>query len=161
MDKPFTINNTGCCQRFNPTPWNEQKITWEDKLFVKDHIKSFFHIPINISKVIKENHAKIAQADAQFPESLMLTDENSLWGADMYFAISKKVPATKTVTISGTFLTKVFEGPYNNLKSWISEMRDFVSSSGYQMKKLYFSYTTCPKCAKKYGKNYVILFAQI
>ncbi|TSC93668.1 MAG: hypothetical protein CEN91_156 [Candidatus Berkelbacteria bacterium Licking1014_85] len=24
-----------------------------------------------------------------------------------------------------------------------------------------FSYTTCPKCAKVYGKNYVVLFAQV
>ncbi|MFA5770792.1 MAG: hydrolase [Patescibacteria group bacterium] len=28
-------------------------------------------------------------------------------------------------------------------------------------KNLYFSHTTCPKCAEVYGKNYVILFAQI
>jgi len=25
----------------------------------------------------------------------------------------------------------------------------------------YFYYTTCPKCAKKYGKNYVVLLAQV
>jgi hypothetical protein len=24
-----------------------------------------------------------------------------------------------------------------------------------------FYYTTCPKCAKRYGKNYVVLLAQI
>jgi hypothetical protein len=29
------------------------------------------------------------------------------------------------------------------------------------LKKLYFSYTTCPACAKAYGKNYVVLFAQV
>jgi hypothetical protein len=26
---------------------------------------------------------------------------------------------------------------------------------------MYFFYTTCPKCAKKYGKNYVVILAQI
>ena len=26
---------------------------------------------------------------------------------------------------------------------------------------LYFFYTTCPKCAKYYGKNYVVLVAQV
>ncbi len=27
--------------------------------------------------------------------------------------------------------------------------------------ELYFFYTTCPKCAKAYGKHYVVLFAQV
>jgi hypothetical protein len=30
-----------------------------------------------------------------------------------------------------------------------------------KVQKLYFCYTTCPKCAKAYGKNYVVLFAKI
>lgn len=27
--------------------------------------------------------------------------------------------------------------------------------------ELYFHYTTCPKCAKKYGHNYVVLFTEV
>jgi len=26
---------------------------------------------------------------------------------------------------------------------------------------MYFFYTTCPKCAKKYGKNYVVILAEV
>jgi len=63
--------------------------------------------------------------------------------------------------LSGKFLTKVFEGPYQNAGKWAVEMKDYVASKGKELKKLYFSYTTCPKCAKAYGKNYVVLFAQI
>ncbi len=91
----------------------------------------------------------------------MLTDENSMWGADIYIDVSKEVPGVKMTTISGTFLTKVFEGPYQNASKWAQEMNDYVKSKGKTMNKLYFSYTTCPKCAKVYGKNYVVLFAQI
>jgi hypothetical protein len=29
------------------------------------------------------------------------------------------------------------------------------------MQTLYCYYTTCPKCAKKYGKNYVVLLAKV
>jgi len=29
------------------------------------------------------------------------------------------------------------------------------------MEKLFFFYTTCPKCAKAYGKNYVVLLAKV
>ncbi len=40
-------------------------------------------------------------------------------------------------------------------------MKDFVQSKGKVIQKLYFYYTTCPKCAKQYGKNYVAMLAQI
>lgn len=91
----------------------------------------------------------------------MLTDENSLWGADIYIDVAKEVPGSQMATISGTFLTKVFEGPYQNAGKWAKEMQEYVKSKGKELKKIYFSYTTCPKCAKVYGKNYVVLFAQI
>jgi hypothetical protein len=63
--------------------------------------------------------------------------------------------------LSGTFLTKVFEGPYQNAGKWAQEMKQYVQGKDKKIQKLYFSYTTCPKCAKVYGKNYVVLFAQI
>lgn len=65
------------------------------------------------------------------------------------------------VKISGTFLTKVFEGSYQNAGKWAQEMANYVKSKGKALKNLYFSYTTCPNCAKAYGKNYVVLFAEI
>lgn len=40
-------------------------------------------------------------------------------------------------------------------------MNDFVKSKGKEVKKLYFFYTTCPKCAKHYGQNYTVLVSQI
>jgi hypothetical protein len=64
-------------------------------------------------------------------------------------------------TLSGTFLTKVFEGPYQNVGKWAQEMKEYVETKKKELIKLYFSYTTCTKCAKAYGKNYVVLFAQI
>ncbi len=60
-----------------------------------------------------------------------------------------------------TFLTKVFEGPFSNMRKWIEEMKTHVSTQGKSFRKLYFYYTTCPKCAKKYGKNYVVILAQV
>ena len=63
--------------------------------------------------------------------------------------------------ISGTFLSKVFEGPYKNMCKWMKEMEQYVKSKDKETKMLYFYYTTCPKCAKKYGKNYVVLLAKI
>eukprot|EP00977_Amphora_coffeiformis_P023008 scaffold12066_cov171-Amphora_coffeaeformis.AAC.1 len=72
------------------------------------------------------------------------------------------------VHLSGTFLTKVFEGPYSQFDTWIKEMKEYVKKvKGDQVDNVddyanwYQYYTTCPKCAKKYGKNYTVLFVKV
>lgn len=161
--------STGCCEPFNSTPWQDpstgsgqaKEIVWKDKLFVKDHVTSFFHIPLNMGAKIVKNMAFIEKAKAQANYQLMLTDETSLWGCDIYIDVAHAVPGAQMATLTGTFLTKVFEGPYQNVGKWAVEMKEYVQGKEKELKKIYFSYTTCPKCAKAYGKNYVVLFAQI
>lgn len=152
---------TGCCKRFNPEPWEEKEIFWDNKQFIKDHVSSFMHIPLNMGGKIVKNMDLMAKAGAKNDEQIMLTDEKSSWGSDIYIATDKDVPGAEMAKISGTFLTKVFEGPYRDISKWIKEMMAYVKSQNKHMKKLYFSYTTCPNCAKAYGKNYVVLFAKI
>jgi hypothetical protein len=161
MDKLYENSETGCCPRFNPEPWDEKEVTFQDKLFVKDHVKSFMHIPINFGKVIVKNVEMIQKAGALTPEPFMLSDEKSLWGADIYIAVSKDVSGAEMARISGTFLTKVFEGPYKNAGTWAKQMKDYVTSKAKEIKKMYFFYTTCPKCAEYYGKNYTVILAEI
>ena len=160
MEKLYD-SETGCCPRFVPEPWDEKEVTFQDKLFVQDRVRSIFHIPLNFGKVIVRNMELIQKADALTPEPFMLSDENSLWGADVYIAVSKDVPGAKMTKISGTYLTKVFDGPFKNIRQWITQMTEYVKSKNKQLKKIYFFYTTCPKCAKHYGKNYVVLLAEI
>jgi hypothetical protein len=154
------VKSTGCCEPFNPEPWQDKEIVWKDKIFVKDHVTSFLHIPLNMGKKIIKNMELIEKAHAKAPYQLMLTDEKSIWGSDIYIDVSRDVPGAQMATLSGTFLTKAFEGPYQNVGKWAQEMTKYVENKGKKLKKIYFSYTTCPKCAKAYGKNYVVLFAQ-
>jgi hypothetical protein len=156
-----TQESTECCPKFEPGPWDEKLITWENKLFLKDRVLSFLHIPLNFGTVMKRSMAKLEAAGAVPGEMVILSDENSLWGADVYVAISKDIPGAKTAALSGTYLSKVFEGPYKNIRKWVEEMKSFVKSRGKSMQKMYFFYTTCPKCARKYGKNYVVILAQV
>ncbi len=154
-------NEQECCPRFDPRPWNETELTWTNKRFVRDRVTSFLHIPLNFGAVMKRNVGAIHAASA-FPEPVViLTDENSLWGADVYIEVTSDIPGANMATISGTFLSKVFEGPYRNVRQWITEMKNYVQGKGKNIHKLYFFYTTCPKCAKKYGKNYVAILAQV
>jgi hypothetical protein len=153
--------STECCPRFEPDPWDDKVITWEKKPFLQDRVLSFLHIPLNFGAVMKRSMAAIEAAGAIPDQVVVLSDENSLWGADVYVAISKDIPGARTTTLSGTFLTKVFEGPYRNMRKWIGDMKSFVKSREKAIQRLYFFYTTCPKCSKKYGKNYVVILAQL
>ena len=150
-----------CCPKFDPQPWDGTTHTWENKRFVKDRVTSFFHIPLNFAAIMKRNVAAIEAVGARSESMVVLSDETSLWGSDVYIEVSKDVPGRTMATISGTFVSKVFEGPYKHMRNWIAEMKTFVAAQGKTAGKLYFYYTTCPKCAKKYGKNYVVILAQV
>jgi hypothetical protein len=75
-------------------------------------------------------------------EMMVLSDENSLWGADVYIAVSKDMPGARMTTLSGTFVARVFEGPYRNMKRWIAGMKTIVGDKGRELCKMYFFYTT-------------------
>ncbi len=141
--------------------WDEKEITWQDKVFLKDHVRSFLHIPLNFKKVMVKNMERIKDADALSQQPITLSDEKSLWGADVYIAVSKEVPGAAMERISGTFLSKVFEGPYKDAGKWAKEMKAYVESKGKKPNKMYFFYTTCPKCAEFYGKNYTVLLVKV
>lgn len=150
-----------CCPKFNPEPWNEKEIIWENKKFVTDRVSSFFHIPLNFGPVMKRIMSKIESSNVKCLDDIVLADEDSLWGTNVFVDVSGDVKNGKMTSISGTFLSKVFEGSYKNMSKWIKEMEEHVKSKGKETKMQYFYYTTCPKCAKEYGKNYVVLLAQI
>jgi hypothetical protein len=75
--------------------------------------------------------------------------------------VTKEVPNAENVKLSGTYITKVFDGPYNAVPKWIKETNHYVTQKGKTVKRYYFYYTTCPKCAKIYGHNYVVAFAEV
>lgn len=155
------VAETGCCPRFDPALWDEKEVVWKDKVFVKDHVHSLFHVPLDIGRKVTKNQALIEKAGALPDHPLMLSDERSPWGSDIFIDVSKPVAGAQMETVSGTFLTKVFEGPYRDAGKWVDAMGRFVASRGRKLDKLYFGYVTCPACAKAYGKNYVVLFARV
>ena len=152
---------TECCPRFDPAPWQERWVTLDGKQFVKDRVRSFLHIPLNFGAVMVRNMAKIRKAEAEAKGMLVLSDENSLWGADVYLEVAQPVPGATMASISGTCLAQAYEGPYRDIPKWVADMKKRVETKGKTLQKLYFYYTTCPKCAQKHGRNYVVLFAQV
>jgi hypothetical protein len=152
---------TGCCARLDEARWDGQRVTWKDKPFLRDHVRAWFHVPLNLGRVLTRDHAAISAAEAYAEEPLWLSDEDSLWGTDLYIAVDRDVPGAQIEKLSGTFVTKVFEGPYKDAGKWARKMGQYVRQQGLECDKLYFFYATCPRCGKHFGRNQVVLFAQV
>ena len=67
----------------------------------------------------------------------------------------------ENVSLSGNFYGKVYEGPYKDTKKWCEDYEHVVKSKNMKIRKWYMWYTTCPKCAKKFGKNYVAIVSEV
>lgn len=153
---------TNCCPRFKSDGWDEQELHFKDKLFVKAKTRSIFHIPINMGSVFAKVLSAIEKANAKDDNDfIVLSHDPSLWTGEHYFAVTKDVPGQSMVRMTGDYVTKVFEGPYKYIPIWEKDMKAYIKSKGKKMKKPYFFYTTCPKCAKYYGKNYVVAVSEV
>lgn len=160
-DTKYDNHVTGCCADLDPAAWDGRMVTWKDQRFVKGHIRALFHVPLNFGAVVSRAHALVEKAEAYPEHPLWLSDEVSPWRSDLYLQVDRDVPGAETVTISGTFVTKVFEGPFRDAGKWAEAMCAHVAAQGRGTKKLFFFYAMCPKCAKHYGHNRVVLFAQV
>jgi Bacterial hydrolase len=155
-------NPTGCCPRFDPNGWDDQELHFVDKPFVKATTWSLFHIPVNMGAVFKKTFEEIEIAGAQDnKDCIVLSRDMSPWWSEHYFAVAKPVPGQEMTELTGDYLTKVFEGPYEQVPNWHKEMAIFSAAHGKTVETTYFFYTTCPRCAKQYGKNYVVAVAKV
>ena len=155
-------NPTQCCPRFDPEGWDDQELEFSDKLFVKATTRSLFHIPINMGSVFPRILSAITRADAMSEQDfIVLSRDCSPWTAEHFFAVTRDVPGQEMVRLSGHYLTRVFEGPYRKAPEWDKEMQKVADSRGQELMHTYFFYTTCPRCAKFYGKHYIVAVAQL
>ena len=161
---PFNLDNseTGCCPRFDPNGWDDAEFDLGDRLFVRCTTFNVMHVPLNMGSVLKKTWNKVLAADAApQDEYLILSTDPSPWRGEHYVAVTKQVSDAEMATLPGRYLTRVFEGPYREAGRWAQETERFVASKSLGLRKLFFFYTTCPKCARHYGKNYVVAFAQV
>lgn len=155
-------NETGCCPVPNIQEWQDKNMQFEDRHFIRLHTKSFMYMPINMGKIMKKLDKTAEESGVKLPmqQAMILSRDISPWKAEQLYSVSSPVDGADNVTLNGEFLSKVFEGPYKEAGKWYKQMQQYVKDAGKELKAMYFFYTTCPKCAKHYGKNYVVGLAQ-
>lgn len=155
-------NPTNCCPRFHPEDWQGVELSFRDKLFARATVHGALHIPLDMGRVFTRVDAHIRASDALDADNfIVLSRDLSAWKGEHLFAVSGPVTDEEMTTLSGDFVTRVFEGPYSQVKHWYEEMRAIAADRGNPDADVWFYYTTCPKCAKAYGKNYIVGLAAI
>lgn len=150
-------NPTDCCPRFNPDGWDDQDLHFSNKQFVKAKTRSVMHVPVNMGKVFEKTFKAIEHAGAlDMNDLIIMSRDVSPWAAEHYFAVSTDVPGEEMTQLSGDYRTKVFEGAYKDAPKWRKALLEMAPDKDGREPAVYFFYTTCPKCAKHYGKNYVV-----
>lgn len=152
MSKP----ETGCCPRFEPDLWDGKTFDLSGYRFVRVLSRSFLYMPLNLGTVLARTAEAVEKAGAMPKDRyLILSRDLSPWRCEHFYLVEKDVEGLQTAGISASFLAKVYEGPYKDLPKWMKDMKHATGLSG----PVYAFYTTCPNCAKVYGKNYVVLLA--
>jgi hypothetical protein len=150
-----------CCPKYEPELWDDKSYEWQKKQFIKASVFTIFYMPVNFGSVMRRLNSKVMAAGATMPDSLCLSDHTSKWNMDLYLAVDREIPGANNTTLSGKYYSKVYEGPFKDTGKWCKDYESIVTSKGIHISKWFMWYTTCPKCAKKYGKNYVTIMAQV
>lgn len=139
-----------CCPEFDVSKWDKKREVWENRMFIKETMPTLFHMPFppTIGKKITRMYKLVDKADAHLPDK---SDTLILF----------RDPSAFRSEISGTFVSRVFDGKYNEIPKFIKEMDRYLNESGESAKDYYIHYAYCPLCAKKYGHNYLTLFAKV
>jgi hypothetical protein len=166
MDCPQTytdVNETGCCAVPDVEAWDRQIVHFSDKPFIRKHTRSLFHVPLNMEHVMTEIQEQAELAGATMPprDVMILSRDLSAFRAEHLYAVTGPVDGADNVALTGDFATRVFEGPYSEAPRWLDDVGAYAGELGRTPTDVYFFYTTCPRCAKHYGKNYVIALARL
>jgi hypothetical protein len=162
------MNNStqNCCPELNVEKWDKKTIQWEQKRFIKVTMPTLFHMPLPsmLGKKMMKLHELAVKENATIEdvsEALILFRDPSAFKSEIYYAVTKEVPGADNCEISGNFESVVYDGSYNKVPVFMKEMDSYLKQTGKTAKDYYIHYAYCPKCAKNYGHNYMILFARI
>lgn len=148
------------CIPLTSEEWNEKEFKWKNKPFFKAKYKEFMHMPLNYGKVLEQSKKKI-EAAGGICGDFTLSGEESTFSSSLLIPLEELGSGLVIESLSGIFLTKLFEGNYSEVGRWAKEMTNYVRGKEREVKKLWFWHATCPKCAKELKKIQTVIFAEV
>jgi hypothetical protein len=154
-----------CCPKFDPQPWEKVTHQWKDKPFLLDTIPQFLHMPLPLmyKKTLTRMWARAQKLGIapDIKDFLLLAYDPSPWKSELYIAVTKEIPEPDIVKMTGSYVSMVFDGPYSGVPRYIKKMDEYLETLKKKSKKYFFYFTTCPKCAKKFGHSYIVALSEV
>ena len=155
-----------CCPDFRPEKWDGKTFNWDKKPFIRATIPTFFHIPFPPmigKKIVKmwKMAEESGKTESDKLDILCLFCDPHPFKSEIYLSVTGEVPGADNTSLSGTFMARVFDGPYNAIPKFIKEMNEYLGKQDKKAETYYVHYAYCPKCAKEKGKSYMVLFAKV
>ena len=75
-------------------------------------------MPVNFCAVMKKMNGKIEISVAKIPDRLCLSDCTSKRNMDIYLTVDNEVDGAENATLSGKFLSKVYEVSLRETEKW-------------------------------------------
>ena len=154
-----------CCAPFQYSQWDNVNHAWHEKLFLKDSIPEFLHIPLpgTYPRAINRMWKIASEANAATDpkDFLLLAHDPSAFKAELYMSVTRKIEGHEVVEFTGNFFSKAYEAQYKDVPKCLRQMDEYLKANRMASKKYYIYYPYCPKCAEKYGHNYIVVLAEI
>jgi hypothetical protein len=163
MEKPD--KEIDCCPVFDAARWNDKTFIWENKQFIRGTMPQLLHFSFpglkrrTLKKLWKQ--AVDAAAEPDRDDFLMLTHDSSPWKGEIYLPVTQSVPGADNVMFSGTYFTKVFEGPFTLIPQFEKQMDIILSHRNILAKKYFYHSSACPLCGRKHSPGSIVAFAEI
>ena len=72
-------------------------------------------------------------------------------------SLTAEVPGGRNEKFTGTFHSRVFEGRYGDIIKFVNQTEQSLDANKMIAKKHYIYFPNCPKFARKYGHNYIVI----
>ncbi len=152
---------TECCPPFDPEPWDKQELHWENRRFVKDRVRSLLPHPAE-HRHIGTARYRPDSSGRHFPETMViLSNENSLWGADVYIEVTKDIPVPTWRPSPERSSRRSSRGRIETLENGSKRCRITSGAKARERSNSTSSTPPAPSVQKKCGKNYVAILAQV
>lgn len=159
-------NKQPCCPKFDPKQRDNKTHHRNNKKFIRDTMRTFFHMPRppTISKKITNMRNTIQEQKAyswKDEDVLILFNDPSTFTSEILITVDKNVQGFENVEFSGEFFSKVYDWPYNAAPKFMKDMEKYLEKEWKKAGTYYIHNPYCPWCAKHYWHNYAILFAKL
>jgi len=74
-------------------------------------------------------HFLAEKSEATIPDktdALILFRDPSAFKSEIFYSVTKEVDGANNTKISGSFVARVFDGPFNSVPKYIKEMEEFL-----------------------------------